>query len=156
MIFGHINNTDPRHYPPAIAHAIHYLATHDLASMPAGRYEDSQTGWVVQVLDLHTAPHHENYPEAHRRFIDVQYLVSGNELMGVATAKAELAIHQPYDDERDIIFYQDAPHETLVLMQPGHFAVFFPQDIHRPNCALDAPEAIRKVVVKIPTADLAE
>lgn len=156
MIFGHINNTDARHYPPAIARAIDWLATHDLANMAAGRYQDDLTGWQVQVLDLRTAPHGENYPEAHRRFIDVQYLVSGNELMGVATEKSEPAIHQPYDDERDIIFYQDAPHETLVLMQPGNFAVFFPQDIHRPNCALNAPEAIRKVVVKIPTSDLAD
>lgn len=154
MIFGHINNSDPSHYPPAIAQAIAYLATHDLANMAAGRYEDDRTGWQVQVLDLQTAAHHENYPEAHRRFIDVQYLVSGNELMGVATEKAELAIHQPYDEQRDIIFFKNAPNETLILMQPGHFAVFFPQDIHRPNCALEAPEAIRKVVVKIPVADL--
>lgn len=156
MIFGHINNTDARHYPPAIARAIDYLARHDLATMAAGRYQDSQTGWQVQVLDLQTAPHGDNYPEAHRHFIDVQYLVCGNELMGVSTGGAEPAIHQPYDDVRDIIFYQDAPNETLVLMQPGNFAVFFPQDIHRPNCALHAPEAIRKVVVKIPVADLAD
>lgn len=156
MIFGHINHTDARHYPPAIARALAYLASHDLAGMAAGRYQDSQTGWQVQVLDLHTAPHGDNYPEGHRRFIDVQYLVSGNELMGVATEKTEPPVHLPYDDERDIIFYRDVPNETLLLMQPGHFAVFFPQDIHRPNCALDAPEAIRKVVVKIPTADLAD
>lgn len=154
MIFGHIHNTDASHYPAAIAHAIDYLARHDLATMPAGRYQDSRTGWLVQVLDLQTAARHENYPEAHRRFIDVQYLVAGNEQIGVATAKAELAVHQPYDDERDIIFYQDAPHETLLQMQPGHFAVFFPQDVHRPNCAVDTPGAIRKVVVKIPVADL--
>lgn len=56
MIFGHINNTDAHHYPPAIARAIAYLATHDLAGMAAGRYQDSETGWQVQVLDLHTAP----------------------------------------------------------------------------------------------------
>ncbi|MDI6936784.1 YhcH/YjgK/YiaL family protein, partial [Serratia sp. Se-PFBMAAmG] len=46
--------------------------------------------------------------------------------------------------------------ETWIRMVPGTFAVFFPQDIHRPNCAPDLPAAIRKVVVKIPTADLVD
>ncbi len=115
---------------------------------------DHTTGWQVQVLDLQTAPAQENFPEAHRHHIDVQYLVSGAEMIGVANQPASLAIHQPYDANRDIIFYQHAPDETLIRMVPGTFAVFFPQDIHRPNCAPEQPAAIRKVVVKIPTADL--
>nr|WP_310616429.1 YhcH/YjgK/YiaL family protein [Pantoea cypripedii] len=154
MITGHIANTDARHYPPAIAQAIAYLASHDLANIAAGRYVDSATGWQVQVLDLQTAPAQENSPEAHRHHIDVQYLVSGDEVIGVANQPASLSIHQPYDANRDIIFYQHAPDETLIRMVPGTFAVFFPQDIHRPNCAPHQPAAIRKVVVKIPTAAL--
>ncbi|KTS26599.1 YhcH/YjgK/YiaL family protein [Pantoea stewartii] len=154
MITGHLANTDPRHYPAAIAHALAYLAGHDLANMAAGRYQDEETGWVVQVLDLHTVLAAENYPEAHRYHIDVQYLVAGEEVIGVATQPLDLAVHQPYDSERDIVFYQHAPDETLVRMLPGTFAVFFPQDIHRPNCAVSQPGPIRKVVVKIPTRDL--
>ncbi|MGG6098809.1 YhcH/YjgK/YiaL family protein [Pantoea allii] len=154
MITGHIANTDPRHYPPAIAKAIACLARHDLTIMAAGRYQDSETGWTMQVLDLHTAAPEENYPEAHRLHIDVQYLVAGEEVIGVATQPVDLTVHQPYDSERDIIFYQHVPEETLVRMLPGTFAVFFPQDIHRPNCAVGKPGPIRKVVVKIPTRDL--
>lgn len=153
MIFGHINNTENNHYPAAVARAIAYLAGQDLENIPAGRYQDEQTGWLVQVLDLQTGPQSENYPEAHRKFIDVQYLVSGEEYIGVATEKAELEIHQPYDADRDIVFYRHAPNETLLLMKPGNFAVFFPQDLHRPNCAINQPLPTRKVVVKIPVAD---
>jgi len=153
MIFGHINNTENNHYPAAVARAITYLAGQDLENIPAGRYQDSQTGWLVQVMDLHTQPQSENYPEAHRKFIDVQYLVSGEEYIGVATEKSSLEIHKPYDADRDIVFYRHAPNETLLLMKPGHFAVFFPQDLHRPNCAVNQPQPTRKVVVKIPVAD---
>lgn len=155
MIFGHIDHTDTRHSPPAIARALDYLRSNDLAAMAAGRYQDPATGWVVQVLDLQTSPYHSNFPEAHRRYLDVQFLVAGSELIGVSTAPADLRVQQPYDEERDIVFYQDAPHESQLLMQPGNFAVFYPQDIHRPNGMLEAPQAIRKVVVKIPVADLA-
>lgn len=153
MIFGHINNTEAYHYPAAVACAIAYLAHHDFQNMVAGRHEVSETGWVVQVLDLQTGPYDENYPEAHRHVVDVQYLVHGEEHIGVATEKTGLAIHQPWDASRDIIFYRDAPSETLLLMKPGNFAVFFPQDIHRPNCMIGESKPIRKVVVKIPVAD---
>ncbi|WP_261640480.1 YhcH/YjgK/YiaL family protein [Erwinia mallotivora] len=154
MICGHIDNTEAIHYPSAVARAIAWLASQDLKGMEAGRYKDSETGWLVQVLDLQTAPVQENYPEAHRHHIDVQYLVAGSELIGVASQPVNAAVHQPYDENRDIIFYQQVPDETWIRMVPGSFAVFFPQDIHRPNCAPDFPAAIRKVVVKIPTADL--
>lgn len=153
MIFGHINNTEAHHYPVAVARAVDYLARYDLRAMAAGRYQHDKTGWVVQVLDLQTGPHSESFPEAHRHFVDVQFLVDGEELIGVATEKAELAIHQPYNADRDIIFYRDAPNETLLLMKPGNFAVFFPQDLHRPNLMIDGPQAIRKVVVKIPLTE---
>ncbi|WP_299998861.1 YhcH/YjgK/YiaL family protein [uncultured Cedecea sp.] len=153
MIFGHINNTADYHYPAAVAQAIRYLKGQDLQNMPAGRYQDSETGWLVQVLDLQTGFESENYPEAHRKFIDVQYLISGEEYIGVATDSTLVEIHQPYDATRDIIFYRHAPNETLLLMKPGNFAVFFPQDLHRPNCAVNEPGPTRKVVVKIPVAD---
>lgn len=104
MITGHIANTDPRHYPPAIAKAIACLTRYDLLTLAAGRYQDSETGWVMQVLDLHTVPAEENYPEAHRLHIDVQYLVTGEEVIGVATQPVDFAVHQPYDPERDIFF----------------------------------------------------
>lgn len=156
MITGHIANTDPHHYPPAIAQALACLHRHDLTTLAAGRYQDSETGWTLQVLDLHTARLEENFPEAHRLHIDVQYLVAGEEVIGVATQPLDLPVHQPYDSERDIIFYQHAPEETLVRMLPGTFAVFFPQDIHRPNCAVGTPGPIRKVVIKIPTRDLVQ
>ncbi|MFG1173145.1 YhcH/YjgK/YiaL family protein [Erwiniaceae bacterium CAU 1747] len=154
MIFGHINNTEAHHYPAAVACAVDYLVRHDLRAMAAGRYQHDRTGWVVQVLDLQTVPHSESFPEAHRHVVDVQFLVHGEEQIGVATEKAELTVHQPYHAERDIIFYRDAPNETLLQMKPGNFAVFFPQDLHRPNLMIDSPRAIRKVVIKIPVTDV--
>jgi YhcH/YjgK/YiaL family protein len=34
-------------------------------------------------------------------------------------------------------------------LTPGSFALFYPEDAHKPNCAWDAPERVRKVVVKV-------
>ena len=50
---------------------------------------------------------------------------------------------------RDLLFYADVADEATLLMRPGSFAVFLPTDVHRPACAFDGPEAIRKVVMKV-------
>ncbi|MDQ9125198.1 YhcH/YjgK/YiaL family protein [Serratia fonticola] len=152
MIFGHIAHTAAEHYPPAIAKAVAYLQNTDFTPLSAGRYEDPATGYVVQVLDLHTQHKDELRPEVHRKNIDVQFLVSGTELIGVAADRGNNVIHQELLAQRDIIFYQDVEDESWLTMQPGNFAVFYPQDVHRPACINQTPCDIRKVVVKIPIA----
>lgn len=63
MIFGHIANTAPEQYPTPVANAVAYLQRTDFSVLPAGRYEDPATGYVVQVLDLHTQPPDALRPE---------------------------------------------------------------------------------------------
>lgn len=150
MIFGHIANTAAAHYPPAIAKAVAYLQKTDFSALPSGRYEDEETGYIVQVLDLPTQAKEELRPEVHRKNIDVQFLVSGTELIGVAIDNGNNIVHQELLAQRDIIFYQDVDNESWLTMHPGNFAVFFPQDVHRPGCINQHPCNIRKVVVKIP------
>jgi YhcH/YjgK/YiaL family protein len=152
MIFGHIANTSPEHYPAPVAHAIAYLQGTDFSTLPAGRYQDPATGYVVQVLDLHTQQPGDLRPEVHRQNVDVQFLVSGSELIGVAADRGDNPIYQELLAQRDIIFYQDVADESWLTLRPGNFAVFFPQDVHRPACINQQPCAIRKVVVKIPLA----
>ncbi|AHG19357.1 hypothetical protein Z042_06790 [Chania multitudinisentens RB-25] len=152
MIFSHIAHTAAEHYPPAIANAVAYLQKTDFTALPAGRYEDAETGYVVQILDLYTQAKNTLRPEVHRKNIDVQFLVSGTELIGVAIDNGHNVIEQELLEQRDIIFYQDMEDESWLTMQPGNFAVFFPQDVHRPACINQHPCNIRKVVVKIPLA----
>lgn len=154
MITGHIDNTDLQYYPPAVRYALSYLAKQDLPALPSGVHTDEQTGWQVQVQDLQTKQEQENYPEAHRRYIDLHFLVTGYETIYVKTQPVDLEIHEPYDAVRDIIFYKPVADETRIRMLPGTFAVLFTQDLHRPNCATTVPEAIRKIVIKIPLTDL--
>ena len=51
--------------------------------------------------------------------------------------------------ERDIIFYHGAENESEITMAPGSYAIFFPQDVHRPACIKNKATPIRKVVVKV-------
>jgi len=83
--------------------------------------------------------------EAHHRYIDVHYLVSGRESMGWKSVERCLDTEQPYDDEKDIILYSDDP-AIWFTIHPGSFAVFFPWDAHAP---MVSGGAVRKIVAKV-------
>ncbi len=88
--------------------------------------------------------------ETHRRYIDVQYVVRGRELMGYAPAML-LKPEGPYDAERDVQFHQGRA--DFLLLQQGMFAVMLPSDAHMPGVAVDGqPAAVKKIVVKAAVA----
>ena len=85
--------------------------------------------------------------ENHARYIDIQYIVEGTEIIRY-TNTAGLAVAAPYDETKDAGFFDLAP-GTDCLMARGDFAVFFPRDAHAPKIAAGAPGPVKKVVVKI-------
>lgn len=114
-----------------------------------GKYEIGD-GAHAMVSTYQTASPVEKKFEAHRKYIDLQYVAVGEEIAHVADVST-LAGAEEYDGTRDVAFFHDpASHETIVL-RAGSFAVFYPEDAHRPGMtAGDSPTTVRKVVVKIP------
>lgn len=87
--------------------------------------------------------------EAHREYIDIQYLVSGSEKICCLPLEY-LKETKPYNKEVDAAFYveKDVKPQEL-LLENGFFAVFFPQDGHMPQLRVDKPSSVKKVVVKV-------
>ena len=109
----------------------------------------SSTNIYAQIIDLTTREAVENRPEVHRRYLDIQFLARGEEKIGVAIDTGNNKVSEYLLEQRDIIFYHDSEHESFIEMIPGSYAIFFPQDVHRPACNKNAPAAIRKIVVKV-------
>ncbi|MDP9500054.1 YhcH/YjgK/YiaL family protein [Bisgaard Taxon 45] len=154
MFFGHLSQIDKKQYPEAINIALDYLSNTDFNHLDAGRYPIRGDRIYAQVLDLETQEKTTLYPEVHRHYIDVQYLHSGVERIGVAIDLGHNTIEKGYDVERDILFYKEIENEIELIMRPGNFAVFFPSDVHRPACIDTYSTTIRKVVVKIAVSEL--
>lgn len=93
----------------------------------------------------------EAFFESHRKYIDLQLIVAGEELMEVEDI-ARLEPTMAYDAERDVILYTDTPRASRLRMRVGDAAVFHPADGHMPALCLDAPALVRKSVVKVPVA----
>lgn len=88
--------------------------------------------------------------EAHRKNIDIQYLLKGEERIACYPVE-KLTVTEPYDEEKDAAFYSAdiLPLPSYLLLQPGFFAIFFPQDAHMPQLCVDKPMMVRKVVIKV-------
>jgi len=90
--------------------------------------------------------------EAHRKYIDVQVMVEGEEAMEV-TDIARLKPTMDYSAERDVIKYADVAGASRLVMRAGDAALFFPIDGHMPSIQLDGKAVlVRKTVVKVPVA----
>lgn len=92
-------------------------------------------------------PENNTY-EAHEKYIDVQFVLSGEEKILVADISQGEKTTE-YDEQNDFALYDvSAPH-TVLTLSAGDFAVFYPQDLHKPCLALNETTKVQKVVVKV-------
>jgi biofilm protein TabA len=137
-----------RGLPRRLVAALHFLETTDLAALPLGKTVIDGERLFALVQEYEPKPASVLKYEAHRRYWDVQYVVSGLERMGWNTL-SRMTIGQPHDAERDVAFFTGSGDTFLV--PAGTFAIFGPHDVHMPGIApASAPVAsVRKVVVKV-------
>ncbi len=146
-----------RYLPPALALAFEETRTHDLARIAAGRHDLKRVeGAFFLVQDVSTKKVEATRPEAHRDFIDIQYLVNGIERFGMAHRQGDLAPVEDTFAEKDIAFFPTPRHEFFVDLREGQFVVFYPSELHRPLCCVGKEALVRKVVVKVPAASVAK
>ena len=83
--------------------------------------------------------------EAHKKYIDIQFLIEGEEVIGWKTYKDCKQVEKLYNDENDIEFFSDIP-QTYLTLTPGTFAIFYPDDAHAP---MISDNSVHKVVLKV-------
>lgn len=113
-----------------------------------GRYDIQGNDIYAMVQSYATEALENKRLESHRRYIDIQYIVSGKEVIGWLPIEG-LKVMTPYSDENDVVFYHNSECMSQLVLTPGMFAVFYPCDAHRPGCFLDKPERVRKIVIKV-------
>jgi YhcH/YjgK/YiaL family protein len=137
---------------PRLAAAFDYLRQTDLSQVEPGTREIDGRKVYVMVQQYETKVKEKGRWEAHRKYIDVQYVLQGMELFGYASLKDLKAIQ--YDEAKDFLSLQsDGPAGDFFRVREGTFVILFPQDAHMPGIALSRPSPVKKVVVKVAIAD---
>jgi YhcH/YjgK/YiaL family protein len=126
--------------------AFDYIINTDLKSIEPGKYDIDGENVFALINEYHSKPESEGKLEAHRKYIDVQYVIEGGELMGYAPLRNQ-TILEPYKEENDIIFYKGE--KSFTKVEPGMFAIFFPSDVHMPGINAGKTSMVKKLVIKV-------
>lgn len=114
-----------------------------------GTYEIKGKELYASVQSYKTKTVLEMKFETHRKYIDIQFVVSGEEYIP-CTPISTLEECECYDEAEDISFYEDLPlHFTSAYLGEGDFAIFFPEDAHAPRTAVTNPAHVDKIVIKV-------
>jgi YhcH/YjgK/YiaL family protein len=145
---------------PSLSAGFAFLRSKANASLNAGRHEIDGDRVYAMVAKYDTRAFHEAEPEAHRKYIDIQYIISGRETILWTPLSETAAPTKEYDSERDIVFFARNARARPFELVAGHFCVLFPDDGHQPGCHADGasvdgrraePKAqpVHKVIVKV-------
>jgi len=154
MFIGNIDNIDKDggDFHPIIYSVLEYLRATDFSNFAEGAYPLPHTDFIAKIQRYKTKPVEDCRPESHERFIDVQFVAYGEEVMGWCPRSPDLEVSAPYDEKTDVTFYKQLLPESSVMLSARNYAVLFPLDVHRPCGSIEEeePSDVLKIVVKVP------
>jgi len=146
LIVDHISNAERyAALGPLFEQAFDFLRTTDLNALKPGRYPLAGDALFALAQVYHTKPLSEGFWEAHRRYIDLQFIVQGTERIGYAPLhRMQLESH---DEQRDLSVLQGEG--DFLTLTDGCFMLLWPEDAHQPGLQTDQSGPVRKIVFKI-------
>ena len=146
MIFDTLKNVANYEGLGRVYTALKFLSETDFSKIDLGRYELDGDNIFYMVQSYDTDPD-KTISEAHRKYIDIQYMVEGEEIIGVADISCDKVLTEA-KEENDVWFY-NCKTEPLTL-SAGKYMVLYPNDLHCPGVATNGTAmTCRKVVVKV-------
>lgn len=133
---------------PRFARAFAFLRT-VTPDTPVGRHEIDGDDAYALVQKHSTKPVAEKKFEAHRRYIDIQFMVRGREIMAWAPLATMGTPVMAFDPTVDAALWAYPADAVALPVVAGQFAIFFPEDAHAPSVVWGEPAEVLKVVVKV-------
>jgi len=130
---------------PLFADVVEFLKSHDLNTMEAGKYPIKDKDLFMNLSLTKQRTKETAFLETHIEMIDIQIPITCAETFGYSPL-CDLPAFE-YNEEKDITKYGDTKPQTYVTVNPGQFAIFFPQDGHAP-CIIEKEE-IKKAIFKV-------
>lgn len=121
-----------------------YLKTHDLLKMECGSYDLDEKNLFFNLQEGETKPTQKL--EAHKKYIDIQIVIRGEEYMGYTNIK-DTTVTEEYNEEKDVVFLNGEVDKVKATNK--HFVVFYPQDAHMPSLSVKEPQIVKKAIFKI-------
>jgi biofilm protein TabA len=151
MIYDRLENVENYFDKNSTLYKAVCFARDEACKLNTGVHKLDGDALKANIDEYETGPVADRRFEAHQKYIDVQVMLDGQERQDVSVAP-DLVPSTPYAPETDVAFFQTPESFATIHLSPGSFVVYFPQDAHRPGCAIgDTPAPVRKVCMKIKT-----
>jgi YhcH/YjgK/YiaL family protein len=147
MIFDSIENAELYFgLSEKIKLALEYIKKTDFSLIKEETVEIDGKNIFAMIQKYNTRNTEDAKWEAHRKYIDIQYMVEGAENMGFVLSDY-LDIVEEYNEEKDVEFLEGLG--DYVQVNEGEFVIFFPDDAHMPGIKIKENEMVQKVVIKV-------
>lgn len=127
--------------------AFAFMKETNVDSLKPGTYPIDGKNVFVKVTEYNSKNAEDVSFEAHKNYSDIHYVVLGTEYIGRAVL-SKARVMTPYDDEKDIVFYE-AKESQILLAEPGTFFIVFPNELHRSGVKVEESIPVKKIVIKI-------
>lgn len=128
--------------------AISHIKSLDLEKIETGKYSVNDF-FYYSIQEYNTKPITECKIEAHRKYVDIQYIIKGKELIRTANINT-LDSATTYNEEKDCIFYNESSILAKTELSEGSYAVFLTDTAHQPGIAVNnTPSPVKKCVGKV-------
>lgn len=155
MILGNLNDVDlQNNIPDQIWNALNFVRENDLSKLEDGRYDIDGDNLFINIMTVDSVSKDSKYCELHHNYADIQILINGEELMEYATSKEAFIPITEYDFTTDFQSIDPADGISTLILKPNMFAVFYPNEPHKPTCFIHESKTIRKAVLKVHTSFL--
>lgn len=148
MVIDHLQNA-AKYYSLSngIEKALRFLQETDLLALENGKHIIMEDQVFAIVQEYETKDLTQEKLESHRKFIDVQFVVKGEEKMGHALLQTQIP-SRAYNPDDDYMLFDEAP-DFFSVIKEGMFTVFFPHDLHMPCIQHGSATQVKKIVFKI-------
>jgi YhcH/YjgK/YiaL family protein len=147
MIIDNIKNINLYSFSnKGIIKAFDFISGADFNRLNDGRYDIDGDNVYALVSTYETKEREGCYAEAHRKYIDVQFVAKGKELLGYLPHLNQ-KVHKEYDAEKDFMLFDEEP--SFIQFTENMFAILFPGDLHMPGIKCGESSQVKKVVVKV-------
>ena len=154
MIIGFLDSLNSNKWLSGIGQSnklIDIIEKTDFTKKDDGTYKTDSEDFYYIITTYNTSKNIEEKPaEAHRKYIDLQYILYGEEKIGYTDYTSPKMLLEEYNGDNDIELFSRIENESFFILKKDMFAVFFPEDVHRPGMTNKEVRGVRKIIFKIP------
>ncbi|MGL4452982.1 MAG: YhcH/YjgK/YiaL family protein [Sarcina sp.] len=146
MIFSNKKYLDTSMYNENIKKAFEFCSLNKIEEFEPGSYEIDGQEVFVNIVHYETKTQEERFWEAHKKYLDIHVVFSGNEKIDLAFID-DLKFKN-FVEQDDFVSFEGEKKQSIVLRKDD-FLILYPEDVHMTCLIAENKELVKKAIFKV-------